>query len=130
MTDAQAVQFVHDVISGQRTLVSQEQKALSRDPNPEWFCSYGSGVIVKMHTGVRRETISGVKFTDTDPERSFFNLGMALALKGGVGPSRAVNDYGWAFAGWTSSITWADAKAFLAKLLSNSLALTPNLKKS
>lgn len=129
MTDAEAIQFVRDVISGQRPLVSQEQKTLGSDPNPEWFCAYG-GVMVKMHTGARRETISGVKFKDVDPERSFFNIGMTQALKGGVGPSRAIKECAWAFAPWTAPLTWDDAKAFLAKILSNSLVMTPNPKRS
>ena len=129
MTDAQAIQFVRDVISGQRPLVSQEKKTLKSDPNPEWFCAYG-GVLVKMHTGPRRETFSGVKFQDTDPERSFFNSGMTLALQGGVGPRKAVEQCQWAFAAWTAPMTWDDARAFLAKILSNSLVMWPNLKRS
>lgn len=60
MNDNAAIKFVKDVIAGTRTLADQEVKSLSGDPNPEWFCGY-NGVQVKMHTGVRRETLSGVK---------------------------------------------------------------------
>jgi hypothetical protein len=129
MNDNAAIKFVKDVIAGTRTLADQEVKSLSGDPNPEWFCGY-NGVQVKMHTGVRRETLSGVKFVDKDGERSFFNLGMAQALKGGVGPAKAINEHKYAFAQWTIGLTWTEAKDFLKKILENSLAKTPNRKKS
>ena len=129
MTDGEAILFVREVIAGTKTLSSQEMKNLSADPNPEWFCSYSS-VRVKMHTGAKRETISGVKLVDTDGERSFFNLGAVLALKtGGVGPRKAVDEYRWCFADWTAGLTWDEAREFLKTILANSLEKTPNLKK-
>ena len=129
MTDQQAVEFVKRVISGAETLSRQEVKALSNDPNPEWFCYYKGGT-VKMHTGVLRQTVSGVKIVDVDGERSFFNIGMQAALKGGVGARKAVDEYAFAFAAWTAGLTWEEARKFLATLLANSLAMTPNPKKS
>lgn len=130
MTDQAACQFVRNVIAGTVTLRSQEVKTLTRDPNPEWFCTYSNNVQVKMHTGARRETVSGVKFVDLGGERSFFNLGMTQALKGGVGPRRAIEDHCYAFAAWTGGLTWTEARQFLATILANSLAMTPNLQKS
>lgn len=129
MDDQTAIQFVRDVIAGTKPLLCQEVKALTADPNPEWFCKY-NGAMVKMHTGPRRETLSGVKFVDVDGERSFFNIGMQKAMKGGVGPSKAINEHCYAFASWTAGLTWTEAKDFLKKLLDNSVAMTPNLKKS
>ena len=129
MTDEEAVKFVRDVIAGTIKLGDQQVKNLTADPNPEWFCSYGK-VTVKMHTGPRRETVSGVKFVDVDGERSFFNIGMTKAMAGGVGPAKAINEASWAFADWTSGLTWTEAKDFLKALLGNSLAKTPNPKKS
>lgn len=67
---------------------------------------------------------------DKDGERSFFNLGMAKALQGGVGPAKAISEHRYAFAQWTIGLTWTEAKDFLKKILENSLAKTPNRKKS
>lgn len=129
MTDEEAVKFVRDVIAGTIKLKSQEVKNLTADPNPEWFCSYG-GVTVKMHTGGKRETVSGVKLKDVDGERSFFNIGMTKALTGGVGPKKAIDEYSYAFADWTAGLTWTEAREFLKTILANSLAMTPAPKRS
>ena len=129
MTDEEAVKFVRDVIAGTIKLKAQEVKHLSADPNPEWFCVYGN-VTVKMHTGVRRETLSGVKLKDVDGERSFFNIGMMKALAGGVGPRKAIDEHSYAFADWTSGLTWTEAKDFLKTILENSLAMNPLPKRS
>jgi hypothetical protein len=129
MTDTEAITFVRGVIAGTIVLKSQEVKHLSGDSNPEWFCSY-TGVKVKMHTGNQRATVSGIKLVDVDGERSFFNIGMTLALRGGVGPTKAINEYSFCFPAWTAGLTWTEAKDFLKKILENSLAMTPNLKRS
>jgi hypothetical protein len=130
MTDEEACQFVKGVIAGSITLREQSSKVLSGEVNPEWFCAYSNGWKVKMHTGPTRETISGVKLVDKEGERSFFNLGAAQGLTGGVGPSRAIKNFCYAFAGWTEGLTWTEARDFLARILANSLAMTPNPRRS
>lgn len=130
MSDAEAIEFIRQVIAGSIALSSQEQKALSSDPNPEWFCKYGS-VTIKMHTDARRERISGVKLVAVGDERSFFNIGGVRAQNNGaVGPRKAVDENRNCFQAWTAGLTWDEARQFLAKILANSLATTPNLNRS
>jgi hypothetical protein len=129
MTDNEAIQFVKDVIAGSRAITSAAVVNLSSDPNPEWFCGY-DGIMVKMHTSPSRETLSGVKLKDSQGERSFFNLGMTQALKGGVGPRAAVDNHQYAFAAWTAGLTWDQARQFLNKILTNCKQKSPPLRRT
>jgi hypothetical protein len=108
--------FIVAVIEGTNLIKSTECKKLSQDPNPEWFNTY-DGFVVKMHTNVAREGISGLKIMYKSGEYSFFNLGYGNKP---VGYSKAVKEYAHCFQDWTACITWDQAKQFLAKVLADS----------